>query len=191
MINISITEKKCCMKDCDKKGRICKGYCPMHYRRFRLYGDPNITKYQHNVDGKCSIKDCEKEYLALGLCDSHYGLLKRNGDPLKRLQGKYGEGFIDSKGYRRIKKNGSHNLMQHRIVWEEYNGRKLLPGENIHHKNGVRDDNRIENLELWNDTQPSGQRIADKVKYAKEILSQYENNENNENNEIYDVYGGV
>lgn len=62
---------------------------------------------------------------------------------------------------------------QHRVVMEEMLGRPLLPGENVHHKNGVRHDNRPENLELWVTYQPSGQRVEDLLAWAAEIVQRY------------------
>ena len=62
---------------------------------------------------------------------------------------------------------------QHRVVMEEQIGRPLRKNENVHHKNGVRDDNRPENLELWVKTQPAGQRVEDLVEWAREIVDSY------------------
>lgn len=52
-------------------------------------------------------------------------------------------------------------------------GRKLVAGENVHHKDGDRQNNKIENLELWTKAQPSGQRVVDKIKWAADFLRQY------------------
>jgi hypothetical protein len=64
-------------------------------------------------------------------------------------------------------------VFEHIIVMEEILGRHLFPDENVHHINGVRDDNRPENLELWTKPQPPGVRAADAVEWAREIIARY------------------
>jgi hypothetical protein len=65
-------------------------------------------------------------------------------------------------------------VFEHILVMERLLGCYLLPDESVHHLNGVRDDNRPENLELWTRPQPSGIRASDAVAWAREILARYE-----------------
>lgn len=65
-------------------------------------------------------------------------------------------------------------ILEHVKVMSEVLDRPLHPGETVHHKNGIKTDNRPENLELWV-LQPPGQRPEDLVLWAKEILRRYDN----------------
>lgn len=69
-------------------------------------------------------------------------------------------------GHRRYRK-------EHVLVMEQKLGRRLSRKETVHHKNGIRSDNRPDNLELWASHHPPGQRVEDLIIFAVEILNTY------------------
>lgn len=113
-----------------------------------------------------SGKSCTKHYLML------QQLLERFEEVSKTYKTNNSQGYIDRKGYRVVIRNGKRTT-EHRYVMEKALGRPLRNGENVHHKNGVKSDNNIDNLELWITSQPAGQRPQDLVAWAREILELY------------------
>ena len=125
----------------------------------------------------CSVEGCGREMMARTWCPAHWERWYHHGDinadvPIRTFRPR-GQGRT-SGGYASQQRNGKQVLL-HREIMANLLGRALLPSENVHHINGVRDDNRPENLELWSSSQPSGQRVADKLAWAHQIIDLYEN----------------
>lgn len=152
------------------------GMCQKHYTIFFAAGGRLDRPAK-----PCTVAECDTPARSRGLCGKHYQRLIVTGTtelvkrtPKPRIERMERDRYVDL--YRPSHPNAGNNgyIAEHRLVMSEHLGRPLFPGENVHHKNGVRDDNRIENLELWTTMQPAGQRVADKVAWAIEFLSQYQ-----------------
>lgn len=97
----------------------------------------------------CIADDCKKKQFSVGYCSMHYSRLRRNGDINTLRKSPPGSGCITSHGYKKISVEG-RRIYEHQFVVEKAIGRKLIRGEIIHHINHDTLDNRIENLELTN-----------------------------------------
>ena len=107
----------------------------------------------------------------------HYQRRQRGLAPNGPVRRAIGTGTPDRNGYIRILQADGTTIAEHRLVMQQILGRPLMDRENVHHINGVRNDNRPSNLELWVKPQPNGQRVDDLVhwvieNYREEVLRQ-------------------
>lgn len=138
-------------------------------RKASANGHSSECKLCHNDKAKSDARclDCgEPVYRKFSRCK--HCAFKGSNNPAWR-----GGRQVTEEGYIRITTPDGRRMYEHRYVMEQQLGRLLYPHEDVHHKHGVRDDNRPEKLELWSTSQPRGQRVEDKIEWAVEFLAQY------------------
>lgn len=179
----------CALEGCQSDCR-ARGLCVNHYAQatrgtinFPELAPiaPTSPKKVRTVIRGCSFEGCMRPHDTHGLCSTHAKQMM-SGKELTPANmttpAIWSPWRVQSSGYvaRWRSVLGVREFeLEHRHVMERLLGRDLRPEENVHHLNGDRADNRPSNLEIWNTSQPAGQRVEDKIRWAKEILAQYEN----------------
>ena len=72
--------------------------------------------------------------------------------------------------------NKKGNVKQHRRIMEDYIGRKLNDDEIVHHVNGIKTDNRIENLTIMKKGEHSSYHRKKEKAEGKQLFGGYHNN---------------
>lgn len=156
-----------------------KSLCSAHYLQLNR-GQELKPLRKPPLNELCIFKGCEKPKHAQGYCQGHRRQITEGRElkPLRHVtvsvvggRTKTGDGYVRIFLPNHPDSTRSGHILEHRLVMEEVLGRPLLKCETVHHKNGQRDDNRLENLELWVKPQPTGQRVSDLVEW---MITNYE-----------------
>lgn len=72
-----MADRLCSIDECERV-HYGRGYCQMHYSRWRTHGDPLLGAAVRNPD-QCIVDACEKKPQAKGMCPMHYQRVRLYG----------------------------------------------------------------------------------------------------------------
>lgn len=125
-----------------------------------------------------SCIECERSvYHKDSRCKECADIARRGeGNPNYKGRSATTQGYVIltlSDGERHPNAQATGRILEHIKVMSDYLGRPLEKGEEVHHRNGNRSDNRIENLELWTRSHPTGVRVVDMYEWATNYIEKY------------------
>jgi hypothetical protein len=176
------TPRRCSALDCLREATE-RGLCHAHYLRLVRTGQVRSERpLARSGQQACAVERCHEVTYARSMCRVHYRRFMKHGDAQadRPIRSPGREGHVHH-GYRVVSVpkqerwlvDGRTSELEHRLVMARMLGRPLTTDESVHHRNGDRLCNRPDNLELWSRWQPRGQRVADKLQWAVELLERY------------------
>lgn len=160
--------------------KFCSNECRNEYRKAHHRSSTEVIcehcgitfwEYQSNI--RQHVKATGKEY-PRRFCSMKCRKLAFKGkqNPLFKGRTKNRQGYIVIRGelvpeaYKSMIRRGD-SVLEHRLVMAQHLGRPLNDWEVVHHKNGVKDDNRIENLELHSKDTHHGITVVEHKEIAR------------------------